>query len=82
MATKKTRGRKQVSQPDAVHCWTNYEFSISSKHYSLAGVIEMPPGSTSDDTTRAVMHLFAQSALDLEVEIDPFNAQINIKKIT
>ena len=81
MATRKTRGQKQVSQPGDVHSWTNYEFSITSKDYALAGIIEMPPGSTIDDTTHAVMCLFAQSAHDLKVEIDPFNAQISIKKL-
>ena len=82
MATKKTRVRKSVSQPGAVHSWTIYEFYITSKEYALGGSIEMPPACTVEETTRAIMHLFAQSAHELHIEIDPFNAQITIKKLT
>jgi hypothetical protein len=80
MATKKTRARKQPSQKDVPHSWMTYEFYIISKDFSLGGRMEMPPDSTADDTTRAVMHLFAQSACENEVEIDPFNAHIIIRK--
>jgi hypothetical protein len=82
MAIAKTRAPKQPSQPAVVHSWTSYDFYAISLDYSLGGCIEMPFNSTPDDTTRAVMCLFAQSAHEAEVEIDPFNARIIIRKVS
>jgi hypothetical protein len=81
MAIAKTRAPKQPSQLADVHSWTNYDFYVISLDYSLGGVIEMPPDSTADDTTRAVMCLFAESANAADVEIDPFNARIILRKL-
>jgi hypothetical protein len=81
MATAKTRKAKSVSLQSAVHCWKTYDFVItSSTGHTLIGQVTMPPDSTEAETTRAVMFIYAKESHKKHIAIDPFNAQIIIKR--
>ena len=81
MAIRKTRKAKSVSLLSAVHCWRVYDYIItSSTGHTLIGQVNMPPDSTEAETTRAVMFIYAHESQKKNIAIDPFNAQIIIKR--
>lgn len=64
-----------------MHCWKVYEFIITSTDYTLAGHINVHPDDTEAEVTHAVMLIYAKEAHKQHIHIDPFNAQIIIKRI-